>query len=68
MSGIQTLHPNYLPYRLAEFFENNPDEELTYEDARIKFGCTQQQLTFALARCRSAGKNVEAVHVIRAKP
>lgn len=67
MKSMQTLRRNGLPQRLADFFRDNPGEELLYEDARIKFDCTAQQLSDALGRLRAVGGGVESVHVIRAR-
>lgn len=38
MNDKQTLESQIL-----DFFKNNPDEELTYEDAHIKFGRSFKQ-------------------------
>lgn len=53
---------------LRDFFAANPDEELTYEQARVKFGCMQRDLTTALGTLKARGEvEVEVVRVIRAK-
>lgn len=54
--------------RIREFFARNPDEELTYEQARAKFDCRQRDLTTALWMLKGRGEvEVEVVRVIRAK-
>lgn len=55
-----------MPERIAQFFADNPDEELTYEDARAKWGLTKAQLHETLTRLRSL-QCVETVQLIRAK-
>jgi len=37
------MNVNGLPQRMATFFESRPDEELTMEDAMVKFGVKQPQ-------------------------
>lgn len=60
------LYKTGLPARIAEFFDANPDEELTYEDALHKFGCTQKHLEVTLARLRAVGW-IETPKLIRRK-
>ena len=54
-----------LPERIAQYFSINRDEELLYEDALVKFGCTPKQLLTTLARLRSLGV-IETPKIIRA--
>ena len=58
------LKPEFLPARIVEFFERNPNEELTHDDACVKFGCDMKQLTNALIRLHSL-KRVESVRLVR---
>lgn len=44
-----------LPRRLLEFFQRNPDEYLTMEDARVKFGVTMHRLYMAVDRLQKDG-------------
>lgn len=64
MSAMHSVHPEGLPGRIKAFFERSPTEELTIEDAMVKFDCDAQQLSDALARLRAV-KAVEVVRVIR---
>lgn len=64
MSAMHSVHPEGLPGRIKAFFERSPTEELTIEDARVKFDCDAQQLSDALAKLRAV-KAVEVVRVIR---
>ena len=43
----------FLTERIAEFYRDNPDEELTYPQMRAKFGCTIEQLAAALSALKS---------------
>lgn len=52
--------------RLRKFLRDNPDEELTFEQAMQKFGCSQRDLSCALWMLK-ARDEVEVVRVIRAK-
>ena len=51
--------------RLREFFEANPREELTYDDAQAKYGCNRRALVAAVYNLRQSGY-VETTYVIRA--
>lgn len=51
---------------LRKFFAENPDEELTHEQALAKLDCTQRDLYTALWTLKCRGE-VEVVRVIRAK-
>lgn len=66
MSALHSVHPLSLAGRIKAFFDNNPDEELTIEQARIKFDCEAQQLSDALARLRAV-KAIEVVRIIRGR-
>jgi hypothetical protein len=55
---------NSLPDRLARFFEENPDEELTIEMAVVKFNAERGSIQSALNRLMSVGI-LESVRVIR---
>jgi hypothetical protein len=52
--------------RFRQFFVANPDEELTYLDASIKFDCTVRQAQ-AAAQYLVKHEALESVHVVRAK-
>lgn len=52
------------PDKLLEFFVNNPDEELTYDDIAAKFDVNRHQAMNAVNRLHQAGK-LESVHVVR---
>lgn len=54
----------YLPQRIVDFFAENPDEELTMNDAMVKFDCTSRQLHETLIRLRSVGV-IETPKLIR---
>lgn len=54
-----------LSAELRRFFSDNPDEELTYSDIEIKFGCSPGSARSAVAHLRSVGEPIEAVHLIR---
>lgn len=51
--------------RIREFYEANPDEELTYADVTEKFSCTYAQAYHAVKHL-SRRAEVETVYVIRA--
>ena len=51
---------------LRAFLRDNPDEELTYEQAMTKFGISQRDLSFALWMLKVRDE-VEVVRVIRPK-
>lgn len=50
--------------KLRKFFDKNPDAQLTYDEARRKFGCTSRQLTIGLYLLRASGA-VTTPRVIR---
>lgn len=66
MSGDGKLVPGSNTHRIAEFFARNPEEELSTEDARVKFDLNADQLRNALRTLRAHGL-VESFHMIRAK-
>ena len=57
---------NGLRWRIKQFFDDNPDEQLTHADALVKFGGGKKTLNEAISRLKSVGV-VETIHVIRAK-
>lgn len=59
--------PNSLMGRIERFFDDNPNEILTYDDMEIKFGCTRQQAQGAVAHLRNRGAVATAQVVMRAK-
>lgn len=54
-----------LSFRLMDFFRENGDEELTYEDVVAKFGCKPNAAYQAVDRLVRQGK-LESLRVIRA--
>lgn len=63
---IQRRPKKSLTARIREFFEANPDEELTHQDILTKFECNPRTAETALAKLRMAGV-LESVHVVRLK-
>ncbi len=59
-----SLQRGSIPDRIGEFFTNNPDEFLTFDDAVIKFGCSRRVLTNTLAKLKKR-RVCDAVYVIR---
>lgn len=57
-------HAESLASRLCQFFADNPDEELTYEDIAVKFGAKPDSISTTIGRLRSSGK-VDAAFVVR---
>ncbi len=49
---------------ILKFFERNPEEELTYELLRQKFGITERSAHAAISRLVSENR-LESIHVIR---
>ena len=64
MSRNGSHHINAAPARIARYFAENPDEELTVEQAVIKFGVTGRAVTAAVYRAVQRDE-LEYVHVIR---
>lgn len=54
-----------LKNRLRVFYEQNPDEWMTYEDIAIKFGVTRAQAFYAVKNLRSSDALLETVTVVR---
>ncbi len=50
MSRAEQLVP-----RLRAWFQENPDEALTYDDMAAKFGCTREQARTAVISLRNEG-------------
>lgn len=61
------LRRNSVAERIAAFFRDNPDEELTFEDIAVKFSCTKQNASMAISRIADDGMNIESVRVVRMK-
>lgn len=59
--------PDGLAHKLIQFFEANPDEELTIADIRDKFDVAPTTASNALARLELAGEDIEYVHIARRK-
>lgn len=60
-----------LQNRIRQFFAANPDEELTYPDLCIKFGCTLHQAHGAVRELIKRDGNrcsLESIHVVRGRP
>lgn len=54
--------------KVARFFNENPGEMLTWDDAATKFGCTKDQVRWAIASLkRRRLVRVEVVSVLRAE-
>ena len=47
--------PDSLNAKLRQFFENNPDELLTYSDIRVKFGASEATMKATLENLRKQG-------------
>lgn len=61
--------PLSLTGRVEAFFAANPDEWLTIDDMRAKFGATPRQITTAIDHLRDQGRiDIRAVTVYRAEP
>ena len=59
-----------LQNRIRQFFLANPDEELTYVDICIKFGCRQDAARGAvreLIRRDGDSSPVESIHIVRGR-
>lgn len=55
---------NSVQDRLSQFFADNPDEELSYDDITAKFNCSRGTAEQAVSRLK-ADRLLESVHVIR---
>ena len=74
MSGIRHVPPGSTLYRgftsdslenrIRQFFLNNPDEELSYIDMAVKFGCSRDSARNAVAELRKGGL-LESLHIVR---
>lgn len=58
---------NGLATRVVRFFEDNPDEELTYEDLCAKFDTKIRTAHLQIKRAQHEGRGIEVVTVIRLK-
>lgn len=58
------LRPDGLASRVLAYFERNPDEELTIEQAAVKFDAPVPTVRNALRYLRELGK-IENVRVVR---
>lgn len=59
----------FLTERIAEYYRDNPDEELSYPQMRAKFGCSIDQLRSAIhALRRHDVLHTVSLCVIRAGP
>jgi hypothetical protein len=56
---------NGLVQRLRAFFQANPEEELTQQQALAKFGCTTTNFTTAVSILVTNGE-IEKLRIIRA--
>lgn len=54
--------------RLQAFFDDNPDEWLTWDDLCTKFGCSKKQAEAAMYALRQEGNALEVISVIRRGP
>lgn len=52
---------------VRQFFTANPDEELTYEQIEIKFGCDRSAAKMAVRYLMMFDDGLESVHVVRLK-
>jgi len=59
------VDPNSVAQRVARFFRDNPDEELTYADLAVKFPEVALGTLRDIVKKLSARGEVESVHVIR---
>ena len=62
--------PDSLQNRIRQFFLANPDEELTYPDLCIKFGCTLEQAHGAIRELTKRDGDrcpVDSVRLLRGK-
>lgn len=53
--------------RIYDYFEANPDEELSRADMIVKFGASAQAIDLYLQQMREEGY-LESVHVYRRRP
>lgn len=51
--------------RILRWAKQNPDDDLTVEDACIKFGCSKRSLHTRMAEAKSDGLEIELVRIIR---
>jgi Fic family protein len=58
--------PTSAPGRIAEYFRQNPEEELLIGDVYAKFDVNPKTLRTAIRRLKEEGV-LESVHVIRVK-
>lgn len=56
-----------LAAKLKEFFDTNPDEELSYADAAAKFGVPIRSVRSRVGELVRGGAPLETVHIIRRK-
>jgi len=54
-----------LPFRLATYFRNNPEEWLTYEDICAKFECSRAMAQHAVSALK-VDRRIRCDYVIRA--
>lgn len=64
MTTPLSMRPGSVAFRLHEFFERNPEEELSYTDITAKFSCSDATAADAVSKLRQA-RVLESVHVIR---
>jgi len=54
--------------RIREFFLRNPEEELTFADAKLKFSCKDANLSMAVKKLRADGTlEPSTIYLLRAK-
>ncbi len=59
MSGFAAeLRASRLPGQIEAFFAANPTEYLTYADIAEKFGCTEQEASYAVAGVKKRKGNL----------
>jgi len=59
------VDPNSIAQRVAKFFRDNPEEELTYPDLAVKFPEAAMGTLREIVKRLGARGEVESVHVIR---
>lgn len=68
MKPLKKHYKDATTTRVREFFEANPDEILTLDDARTKFGLKPRQLGRCLETLRLQGSVMTATCIMRAVP
>lgn len=63
--ALTQKYPHAKTTRVRQYFDSNPDEILTLEDARVKFGMTPKQLARCLETLKQQGAVQTATCIMR---